>query len=274
MLMKAAPRFAESILATPPFLPPHLLGWAIRMFALYLGAAVTAMVAGTGVLYVGHLVQPPDQWPDFRPVAHMQPASHVEAAPGVVQAPRLEAPAVPVASLGRAEPFPVQLADAPIGKDEPDAPGHVIDGQELRRGQLLRAMRLAGFTKADGKSSSFTLFAPSDGGLERLLSNAAQDKLHADGKASLRQLLAGHAVAGDYSLERLRSRLKQPGDHVTLHTVGGGVLIVTSRDESSILVRDAWGREVAMAAAPEQPKDGLHFFDQVGQSGNIDAGSR
>jgi uncharacterized surface protein with fasciclin (FAS1) repeats len=253
------------------FLAAHSLGWAARMLAVYLGSAVAAMALGTGVLYVAHLVQPSDRWPDFRPLpAHVQ-----NLPPPVQRAAPLQPPVRPADLLSDATPGAQGLVQ-PHASDNRLAsiPGIVaVAPGSGQRAQLLAAIRAAASQATPGQDGPLTLFIPSDGAwLAGAAARQGQAGLSPQDRSRLHELIEQHVVPGSYSMESLQAEALTTGGVVSLKTLGGTHLHIIPSGSGSIIVRDDRGLTVAMAPASGQSADGLHVFHQL--DSDIEAGSR
>lgn len=126
--------------------------------------------------------------------------------------------------------------------------------------KAIRSTRLEHLFEGKGP---VTVFAPSSRAFETIPGITIYNLLQPEHVDSLKGILTYHIVAGNWSLEALKQKIKEGGGDFSLPTVGGKGNLDFVMKDGAVLVRDAMGM-VAMLPIPNMLNNGtLYVIEKV-----------
>lgn len=129
---------------------------------------------------------------------------------------------------------------------------------------LVAAVKAAGLAGALQGHGPFTVFAPTNEAFADLPPGTVQTLLKPQNKAELTKILTYHVVPGDWTTTKLRAAALADGGSVTLKTLEGGTLRVSSNGSQNLVVRDEKGDVADITIADVNQSNGvIQVIDRV-----------
>ena len=129
---------------------------------------------------------------------------------------------------------------------------------------LVAAVKAAGLADTLSGAGPFTVFAPTNGGFDKLPAGTVETLLKPENKALLTKVLTYHVVAGRLSASDLMKEIKEGNGTAELTTVEGGKLWIMLHDGKHIMLKDEKGG-TALVTIPNvfQANGVIHVIDSV-----------
>ncbi|MRH99777.1 fasciclin domain-containing protein [Kriegella sp. EG-1] len=132
--------------------------------------------------------------------------------------------------------------------------------------EVMRASELEELLADDGP---FTVFAPNDSAFEKLPRNKVAELLKPENRKELKDLMAYHIVAGNFSASKILKAMCRGNGTATFTTVQGKELIATMQG-IDIVLSDSIGNSAKITSADANQCNGvIHEIDGVITPGNL-----
>ncbi len=128
---------------------------------------------------------------------------------------------------------------------------------------LVAAVKAAGLVETLSGKGPFTVFAPVNGGFDKLPDGTVATLLKPENKGTLSGILTYHVVAGKMSAADLAAKAKEMGGKVELKTVAGGTITVTGENGGWVVVDAKGGKSKITIADVNQSNGVIHVVDSV-----------
>lgn len=128
---------------------------------------------------------------------------------------------------------------------------------------FVNAINAAGLTETLSGSQHYTVFAPTEAGIQKLPAGAMSGLMAPDARGQLTALLTGHIVPGTVTASDLAKAIERGKGKAQLATVGG-VNLSFAKSGDAIVVTDAKGGQGRIAGAERTASNGvIHSVDAV-----------
>jgi uncharacterized surface protein with fasciclin (FAS1) repeats len=114
---------------------------------------------------------------------------------------------------------------------------------------LVAAVKAAGLVDTLEGPGPFTVFAPTNEAFAKLPAGTVDNLVKPENKATLTKILTYHVVAGRFSAQDLKAKIKEGNGTAELSTVEGGKLWVSLHDGQHLMLKDEKGG-TAMVTIP------------------------
>ena len=145
------------------------------------------------------------------------------------------------------------------------AGAHILDSLagSGEHATFVNAVNAAGLTETLSGSQHYTVFAPTEAGIQKLPAGAMSGLLAPDARGQLTALLTGHIVPGTVTADDLAKAIERGKGKAQLATVGGTNLTF-AKSGDAIVVTDAKGGQARIAGAERTASNGvIHSVDAV-----------
>lgn len=128
---------------------------------------------------------------------------------------------------------------------------------------LVAAVKAAGLVDTLASAGPFTVFAPVNGGFEKLPAGTVDTLLKPENKDMLVKVLTAHVVAGKISGKTLMSRIKANGGSYNMSTVSGDALTAKLRGKSIYIYDESGGASRVSISDVNQSNGVIHVVNNV-----------
>ena len=128
---------------------------------------------------------------------------------------------------------------------------------------LVAAVKAAGLVDTLASSGPFTVFAPVNGGFEKLPAGTVDTLLKPENKDMLVKVLTAHVVAGKLSGKTLMARIKANGGSYNMSTVSGDALTAKMRGKSIYIYDESGGASRVSISDVNQSNGVIHVVNNV-----------
>ncbi|MEO9892934.1 fasciclin domain-containing protein [Aurantibacter sp.] len=134
---------------------------------------------------------------------------------------------------------------------------------------LLEVMRASELEELLADDGPFTVFAPTDSAFEKLPRNKVAELLKPENRKELKDLMAYHIVAGNFSASKILKAMCRGNGTATFTTVQGNELTATMQG-IDIILSDSIGNSAKITTADANQCNGvMHEIDGVITPGNF-----
>jgi uncharacterized surface protein with fasciclin (FAS1) repeats len=128
---------------------------------------------------------------------------------------------------------------------------------------LVAAVKAAGLVETLKGPGPFTVFAPTNAAFSKLPAGTVDTLLQPENKEMLTKVLTYHVVAGRWSANDLKKRIKAGGGKAELKTVAGGTLTAMVHNGVVVLHDEKGGRATVTQSDVFQSNGVIHVIDSV-----------
>ena len=129
---------------------------------------------------------------------------------------------------------------------------------------LVAAVKAAGLVETLSGKGPFTVFAPVNSAFTALPAGTVDTLLKPENKGQLTGVLTYHVVAGELTLDDLKSKIKKGGGSAELKTVAGGTLTAMMNGPSNVVLKDQSGNVADITTYDVMQSNGvIHSIDKV-----------
>ena len=129
---------------------------------------------------------------------------------------------------------------------------------------LVTAVKAADLVGTLQGKGPFTVFAPTNGGFDKLPDGTVADLLKAENKSTLSSILTYHVVAGKFPAADVMKLVNSGQGKATVKTVQGGTLTVMPDGDKGLMIMDEKGGKAKITATDLMGSNGvIHVIDTV-----------
>ena len=128
---------------------------------------------------------------------------------------------------------------------------------------LVAAVKAAGLVETLKGPGPFTVFAPTNAAFSKLPAGTVDTLLQPENKEMLTKVLTYHVVAGRWSANDLKKRIKAGGGKAELKTVSGGNLTAMVHNGMVVLHDEKGGMATVTQSDVFQSNGVIHVIDSV-----------
>ncbi len=129
---------------------------------------------------------------------------------------------------------------------------------------LVAAVKAAGLVETLQSAGPFTVFAPTNDAFENLPAGTVDTLLKPENKAKLTKVLTYHVLAGKFVAADVIAAIKKGGGKVSMKTVAGNSLTLTTNGPGNVVVKDESGNTANISTYDVIQSNGvIHVIDTV-----------
>lgn len=128
---------------------------------------------------------------------------------------------------------------------------------------LVAAVKAADLVETLQSEGSFTVFAPTNAGFDKLPKGTVETLLMSENKAKLQSILTYHVVAGKQSAAQIMKDIKKGNGKATYKTVSGGTLTAMMKGKKVMIMDENGGMATITIADVNQSNGVIHVIDSV-----------
>lgn len=152
-----------------------------------------------------------------------------------------------------------------IGSVEMDPEKSIISNAQAsgNHNLLLAAVKLSDLETILDNDGPFTVFAPSDGNIDKATKDRVTELVRTKDKKELQSVLGYHIIAGKLTASKILKALCSGKGRATFTTISGDILTATMKG-IDIILTDKRGTESVITKADENQCNGvIHVIDTV-----------
>ena len=128
---------------------------------------------------------------------------------------------------------------------------------------LVAAVQAADLVDTLASPGPFTVFAPVNSGFEALPAGTVEALLQPENKGTLQKILTSHVVAGDLSLDTIRTRARANGGFYHFRAVSGDALSAQVKGNSTYIYDESGNASRITIADVDQSNGVIHVIENV-----------
>jgi uncharacterized surface protein with fasciclin (FAS1) repeats len=128
---------------------------------------------------------------------------------------------------------------------------------------LVAAVKAAGLVETLQSAGPFTVFAPTNSAFDKLPKGTVATLVMPENKALLTGILTYHVVAGKWSAEDLKKKIKEGNGTAELTTVAGGKIWAMLKGKKIVLKDEKGGMATVTISNVNQSNGVIHVIDTV-----------
>ncbi len=132
-------------------------------------------------------------------------------------------------------------ADVVVEAKSPTAMQYLID-QAPEYATLIKVIKASGLEDNITNNGTYTIIAPKNKAFEALPSGKLEDLMMPQNQGALQDLLTFHIIAGNFTQDDIKTKIKESGGEFSIRTIGqGGNLVFSTDADGNVMVKDYAG---------------------------------